>query len=70
MLYAALAIKQFCLKRSTRRAQTLASQGIIHGGLSALQGALSSAAQAIADMPSRWRPVSMVVELDLRGCRF
>ncbi len=36
--------------------QTLASQGIIHGGLKyALSGALTGASQAIADMPARWR---------------
>jgi len=36
--------------------QTLASQGIIHGGLKyALSGNLSGAAQAIAEMPARWR---------------
>lgn len=36
--------------------QTLASQGIIHGGLKyALGGALSGASQAIAEMPARWR---------------
>ena len=38
------------------RGQTLASQGIIHGGLKyALGGALSGASQAIAEMPARWR---------------
>lgn len=36
--------------------QTLASQGIIHGGLKyALSGVLSGASQVIADMPARWR---------------
>lgn len=36
--------------------QTLASQGIIHGGLKyALSGNLDGAAQAIAAMPARWR---------------
>ena len=36
--------------------QTLASQGIIHGGLKyALSGTLSGAAQTIAGMPARWR---------------
>jgi hypothetical protein len=36
--------------------QTLASQGIIHGGLKyALNGVLSPASSAIADMPARWR---------------
>ena len=38
------------------RGQTLASQGIIHGGLKyALGGALSGASQVIAGMPARWR---------------
>ncbi len=37
-------------------AQTLASQGIIHGGLKyALGGALSNESEAIAGMPERWR---------------
>lgn len=36
--------------------QTLASQGIIHGGLKyALGGALSSESESIAGMPERWR---------------
>lgn len=36
--------------------QSLASQGIIHGGLKyALHGSLGAAAQTIADMPARWR---------------
>ena len=36
--------------------QTLASQGIIHGGLKyALSGSLTGAANVIADMPRRWR---------------
>ena len=51
--------------------QTLASQGIIHGGLKyALNGALSGAANIISDMPSRWRScLSGEAEIDLRGCR-
>lgn len=37
-------------------AQTLASQGMIHGGLKyALGGALTGASEAIAGMPDRWR---------------
>ena len=37
-------------------AQTLASQGIIHGGSKyALNGILSNAAQAISAMPARWK---------------
>jgi len=36
--------------------QTLASQGMIHGGLKyALSGNLTGASEAIADMPSRWQ---------------
>jgi hypothetical protein len=36
--------------------QTLASQGMIHGGLKyALAGTLTGASEAIADMPDRWR---------------
>ncbi|WP_339669177.1 FAD-dependent oxidoreductase [Dasania marina] len=37
-------------------AQTIASQGMIHGGIKyALSGALSGASEAIADMPEHWR---------------
>lgn len=51
--------------------QTLASQGIIHGGLKyALNGSLSGAANIISDMPARWRScLSGDGEIDLRGCR-
>jgi len=51
--------------------QTLASQGIIHGGLKyALNGVLSPAASAIADMPTRWRAcLAGTGEIDLRQCR-
>ncbi len=36
--------------------QTLASQGMIHGGLKyALSGVVNGASEAIADMPRRWR---------------
>lgn len=51
--------------------QTLASQGIIHGGLKyALNGALSGAANVISDMPARWRScLAGEAEIDLRGCR-
>ena len=56
-------------KDSLGGGQTMASQGIIHGGLKyALQGVLGSAAQAITDMPSRWRAcLDGSGELDLRG---
>ena len=37
-------------------AQTLASQGMIHGGIKyALGGSLTGASEAIATMPGRWR---------------
>ncbi len=51
--------------------QTLASQGIIHGGLKyALNGALSPASSVIADMPERWRQcLAGAGEIDLSGCR-
>ncbi len=49
--------------------QTLASQGMIHGGLKyALGGALNRASEAIADMPARWRAcLNGTGELDLRA---
>lgn len=51
--------------------QTLASQGIIHGGLKyALDGNLNPASSAIADMPGRWRAcLQGDGELDLQGCK-
>jgi glycine/D-amino acid oxidase-like deaminating enzyme len=51
--------------------QTLASQGIIHGGLKyALNGVLSPASSAIANMPERWRRcLAGDGEIDLRACR-
>ena len=53
------------------QAQTLASQGIIHGGLKyALNGVLSPASSAIADMPARWRRCLAGEDIvDLRGTR-
>lgn len=52
-------------------AQTLASQGIIHGGLKyALSGILTPASSAIADMPARWRAcLAGRGDIDLRRCR-
>ncbi|MFN4312494.1 MAG: FAD-dependent oxidoreductase [Ferrovibrio sp.] len=49
--------------------QTLASQGIIHGGLKyALDLKLGSASDALADMPARWRAcLAGTGEVDLRG---
>lgn len=51
--------------------QSLASQGIIHGGLKyALNGALSPASSAIAEMPERWRRcLHGEGDVDLRGCK-
>lgn len=51
-------------------AQTLASQGIIHGGLKyALSGVLSPASSAIAAMPDRWRRcLAGEAEIDLSQC--
>ena len=50
--------------------QTLASQGIIHGGLKyAISGSLSGAANATAKMPQRWRDcLAGKGDVDLRGC--
>lgn len=49
--------------------QTLASQGIIHGGLKyALNGVLTGAANTIATMPARWRECLAGNDtVDLRG---
>ncbi|NJN51013.1 MAG: FAD-dependent oxidoreductase [Gammaproteobacteria bacterium] len=51
--------------------QTLASQGMVHGGLKyALAGKFTLAAQAIAGMPKRWRAcLAGDGEIDLRGVR-
>lgn len=51
--------------------QTLASQGIIHGGTKyALSGRLSEAARAIGEMPQRWRDcLAGAGELDLSDVR-
>lgn len=51
--------------------QTLASQGIIHGGLKyALNGVLSPASSAIAGMPARWaRCLEGHGDIDLRDTR-
>ncbi len=49
--------------------QTLASQGIIHGGMKyALGGRLSGASESIAAMPARWRQcLAGTGEVDLRS---
>ena len=51
--------------------QTLASQGLIHGGLKyALGGAPSRASEAIAGMPDRWRTcLKGAGEVDLSGLK-
>ncbi len=51
--------------------QTMASQGMIHGGIKyTLGGALSGASQAVADMPEHWRKcLSGQGDVDLRGAR-
>lgn len=52
------------------QAQTLASQGMIHGGLKyALRGQLTGASEAIAVMPDRWRACLQggAGDVDLRG---
>lgn len=51
--------------------QTVASQGIIHGGTKySLSGTLSSATESIAAMPSRWRKALQGEgEIDLRQTR-
>lgn len=50
-------------------AQTVASQGMIHGGVKyTLGGALSGASEAIADMPAHWRRcMKGEGDVDLRG---
>ncbi len=51
--------------------QTIASQGMIHGGVKyTLSGALSGASEAIADMPDYWRRcMAGEGDVDLRGTR-
>ena len=58
-------------KNALGTGQTLASQGIVHGGLKyALNGVLSPASSAIADMPERWRRcLDGQGDIDLRTTR-
>ena len=58
-------------QQSLGGAQTVKSQGIIHGGTKyALQGALTGSSEAIADMPARWQTALQGQgELDLQGVR-
>lgn len=57
--------------RTLGSGQTLASQGIIHGGLKyALSGSLTGATNVIADMPARWRRCLQGEDpVDLSGVR-
>lgn len=63
--YSALLLERHALGAG----QTLASQGIIHGGLKyALDLKLGGASDALADMPRRWRAcLAGHGEIDLRG---
>ena len=55
--------------------QTVASQGIIHGGLKyAMTGSLTGASNVIADMPARWRnslqgSIEETFDIDLSNVR-
>ncbi len=51
--------------------QSVASQGMIHGGIKyTLSGLLTGASEAIADMPGYWRQcLQGEGEIDLRGCK-
>lgn len=51
--------------------QTVASQGMIHGGVKyTLSGVLSGASEAIADMPAHWRRcLNGEGDVDIRGTR-
>ena len=51
--------------------QSIASQGMIHGGMKyALGGALTGASESIADMPAHWqRCLRGEGDVDLRGTR-
>lgn len=51
--------------------QTMASQGLIHGGVKyALGGTATRAFEAVSDMPGRWRAcLEGAGEIDLRGVR-
>jgi len=65
--YAALLIEREALGAG----QTLASQGIIHGGLKyAIDLKLGQDSAALADMPARWRAaLKGTGEIDLRGAK-
>lgn len=63
--YSAVLLEQSTLGNG----QTIASQGMIHGGLKyALGGSLTGASEAIADMPAHWqRCLQGRGDVDLRG---
>lgn len=65
--YAAVLLERSALGHG----QTIASQGMIHGGMKyALGGALTGAAESIADMPAHWqRCLRGEGDVDLRGTR-
>ena len=58
-----------CERSETGGTQTLASQGLIHGGVKyALGGSATRAFEAVSDMPRRWRAcLDGTGEVDLRG---
>jgi len=60
-----------CEQLALGGAQSIASQGMIHGGIKyALGAALTGASEAIARMPERWRScLDGSGEVDLRGVR-
>lgn len=65
--YAAILLERAALGSG----QSVASQGMIHGGMKyALGGSLTGAADAIADMPAHWRScLAGQGDVDLRGTR-
>lgn len=65
--YQAILLEQAALGQG----QSIASQGMIHGGMKyALSGALTGASEAIADMPRQWKLcMEGKGEVDLRGTR-
>ena len=58
-------------KSALGQGQSIASQGMIHGGLKyALGGKFTGASEAIADMPAHWkRCLDGAGDVDLRGTR-
>lgn len=60
-----------CERGKVGGTQTMASQGLIHGGVKyALGGTATRAFEAVSDMPRRWRAcIEGAGEIDLRGVR-